>query len=136
MIIRILFFVCMSTSVFAQTDSTKNSTPAKENTDTKDLTHSMPEFPGGEKALYKFIQTNLKYPNEARKAGIEGRVFVEFMVEKDGAVTNVKAVKSPHEVLSAEAVRVVSMLPAYKPGTQSGKPIRIKLTIPIQFDLK
>ena len=134
MLIRVLFFVCICTSVFAQTDSAKTSLPVNENT--KELIHTMPEFPGGEDAFFKFIQTNLKYPYEAKKAQIEGRVYVEFMVEKDGSVTNVKAAKSPNELLSMEAVRVITMLPKYKPGTQNGIPVRIQLTIPIQFALK
>ncbi len=95
----------------------------------------MPEFPGGEEAFYAFVQKNLQYPPLAKSAEIEGRVFVEFVVNKDGSISDVQAVKGPQYGLREEAERVIKRLPAYKPGLQNGKPVKVKLTLPIQFEL-
>ena len=94
-----------------------------------------PEFPGGVEALYKFISKNVVYPKKALKDGIEGKVVVEFVIEANGSVTNVKVFKSVNPDLDKEAVRVVSMMPKWKPGSLGGKNVRSRFRIPINFQL-
>lgn len=93
------------------------------------------EFPGGMAAMYKFIQKNLKYPALARRMGIEGKVFVIFMVEKDGSVTNVKIHTGINADLDKEAIRIVSMFPKWKPGMQNGKSVKSQFVLPVPFKL-
>jgi len=96
----------------------------------------MPEPVGGFEAMYKFLQNNLIYPAEAKEKKIEGKVFVEFIIEKDGSVTHVKILKSVDPELDEEAVRIVKMMPKWIPGEQMGKPIRTCYQIPIRFTLQ
>jgi TonB family protein len=95
----------------------------------------LPQFPGGEEALIKWIGDNVKYPGEAVKNSITGKVFVDFIIGTDGKISNVKVTESIHPLLDAEAVRVISRMPAWKPGTQSGKPVDVYMKIPIDFKL-
>jgi len=95
----------------------------------------MPEPVGGLDVIYKFLQENLKYPENARKEGVSGQILIEFVVERDGQITNVKVVTGVHPELDAEAVRVISMMPKWKPGEQDGKPVRTFYQIPIRFSV-
>jgi TonB family protein len=95
----------------------------------------MPEFPGGMTAMMQFLAENVCYPEAAEKAGTQGRVIATFIVEKDGSITNIKIVKSVSKELDAEAKRVIEAMPNWKPGKQSGEPVRVKYTIPITFRL-
>ena len=95
-----------------------------------------PEFANGEENLYKYLGSNIKYPHEALENGIQGTVVVKFVVEKDGSISNVKAVRKIGGGCDEEAVRVVKRMPRWKPGKQSGKPVRTEFTLPIQFKLK
>ena len=99
------------------------------------VVENMPEFPGGDLGLMKYIQKNVKYPPIAKEYNITGKVYVSFIVDKSGLVTNVKVVRGVDKNLDAEAVRVVKSLPKYKPGKQRGKPVRVMFTIPINFTL-
>ena len=99
------------------------------------VVENMPEFPGGDLGLMKFIQKNVRYPAIAKEYNITGKVYVSFIVDKKGNVTNVKIVRGVDKNLDAEALRVVSSLPKYKPGKQRGKPVRVMFTIPINFTL-
>ena len=99
------------------------------------VVENMPEFPGGDLGLMKFIQKNVKYPAIAKEYNITGKVYVSFIVDKQGKVTNVKIVRGVDKNLDAEALRVVSLLPKYKPGKQRGKSVRVMFTIPINFTL-
>jgi len=99
------------------------------------VVEEMPEFPGGEKALRDFIGSNVKYPDDAKKEGIQGRVFITFVVKSDGNVENAKVVRGVHPLLDKEALRVISMLPAWKPGKQRGQAVNVAYTIPVQFAL-
>lgn len=94
-----------------------------------------PEFPGGQKALMEFLKSNLIYPKVARDSSIQGRVIVKFTVEKDGTITDVEVVRGVHPALDEEAVRVVSMMPKWKPGTQMGDIVRTKFTLPVLFKI-
>jgi len=95
-----------------------------------------PEFPGGVEALYKFVQQNIKYPQLAKENNITGRVFVQFVVEKDGSVSNVRAARDIGGGCGAEAVRVVKSMPKWKPGKQRGKAVRAAYTLPVNFNLQ
>ncbi|MCL2435610.1 MAG: energy transducer TonB [Lentimicrobiaceae bacterium] len=93
----------------------------------------MPEPIGGFEAMYAFLKSNLRYPEGPRNAGISGQVFIEFVIERDGNISNVKVVMSVHPELDREAVRVVKMMPKWKPGKQMGKTVRTLYQIPIRF---
>ena len=99
------------------------------------VVENMPEFPGGDLGLMKYIQKNVKYPPIAKEYNITGKVYVSFIVDKSGSVTNVKIVRGVDKSLDAEALRVVKSLPKYKPGKQRGKAVRVMFTIPINFTL-
>jgi len=98
----------------------------------------MPKFPGGEEAMMRYVAENVKYPKEAFEAGIQGRVAVQFIVEKDGSISfpDDPIVKSVSPELDAEAMRVVQTMPAWTPGKQRGQNIRCKFVIPITFRLQ
>ena len=99
------------------------------------VVENMPEFPGGDVGLMKYIQNNVKYPPIAKEYNITGKVYIQFIVDKTGSVTNVKVVRGVDKNLDAEAVRVVKSLPKYKPGKQRGQNVRVMFTIPINFTL-
>jgi protein TonB len=90
---------------------------------------------GGYPAFYKFVGEKIKYPAQARRMGIEGKVFVEFVVNRDGSIVDVKAIKGIGAGCDEEAVRIVQSAPAWTPGKQRGKPVRQKMVIPITFKL-
>lgn len=100
------------------------------------VVEEMPEFPGGEKALRTYLATSVKYPTIAQENGIQGKVFVNFVVNKDGSVSNVKIARGVDPSIDAEALRVVSSLPRWKPGKQRGAPVRVSYTVPISFKLE
>jgi protein TonB len=100
------------------------------------IVEEMPEFPGGELALRKFISNAIKYPVIAQENGIQGKVYVSFVVGKDGHVTDAKVVRSADPSLDKEAIRVVNSLPVWKPGKQRGKPVRVGFSVPISFVLQ
>ncbi len=99
------------------------------------IVDEMPMFPGGEAAMMKFVANNVKYPQEAKDNDISGRVFISFVVEKDGSVSNVKVMKGIGGGCDEEAVRVIKGMPKWKPGKQDGKPVRVSYMMPIVFKL-
>ena len=99
------------------------------------VVEDMPEFPGGTAALMQYLQKNIKYPAICRENNIQGRVLVTFIVNKDGAVVEPEVVKSVNPSLDKEALRVISTMPKWKPGSQRGKPVRVKYTVPVNFRL-
>ena len=99
------------------------------------IVDEMPQFPGGEAAMMKFVANNVKYPQEAKDKEIDGRVFVSFVVEKDGSVSNVKVMRGIGGGCDEEAVRVISAMPKWKPGIKDGKPVRVSYMMPINFKL-
>ena len=101
-----------------------------------DVVERMPQFPGGSSAMFEFLSSNINYPEEAEKKGIQGRVIVTFIVECDGTVTNTKVAMSAGEHLDNEALRVIKSMPHWIPGTQDGHPVRVKYTAPVTFRLK
>ena len=100
------------------------------------VVENMPEFPGGDLGLMKFIQKNVRYPAIAKEYNITGKVYVSFIVDKQGSVTNVKIVRGVDKNLDAEALRVVSLLPKYKPGKQRGKAVVVPYSLPIIFQVQ
>ncbi|MDX9883908.1 MAG: energy transducer TonB [Prolixibacteraceae bacterium] len=100
------------------------------------IVEEMPEFPGGELALRKFIAQSIKYPVIAQENGIQGKVYVNFVVDKDGSVTNAKIARGVDPSLDKEALRVVNSLPKWKPGKQRGKAVKVSYTVPINFVLQ
>ncbi len=93
----------------------------------------MPEFAGGERALQEYLRRALRYPAVARESEIQGTVYIGFVVETDGSISNVEVMRSVHPLLDAEAVRVISGMPAWKPGEQNQKKVRVRFTLPISF---
>ena len=95
-----------------------------------------PEFPGGMEALYKYLAQNIKYPALARDNGITGRVYVTFVVERDGSIANPKVLKDIGGGCGQEAIRVVKSMPKWTPGKQRGKAVRVQFNLPVNFNLK
>ena len=101
------------------------------------VVESMPEFPGGQQALFKYLSENLKYPVIAQENGIQGRVICQFVVNKDGSIVDVEVVRSGGDPsLDKEAIRVIKSMPKWKPGKQRGKAVRVKYTVPVNFKLQ
>ncbi|HTD40604.1 MAG TPA: energy transducer TonB [Mucilaginibacter sp.] len=94
-----------------------------------------PSFPGGVDRFYQFLQYNVKYPAEAVKYKVQGKVFISFVVERDGSLTDIKILRGIGSGCDEEAVRVVSISPKWKPGIQNGRPVRVQYTMPISFTL-
>lgn len=107
----------------------------KKNDMVFDVVEVMPQFPGGQIAMMKYIMENMKYPEQAMKEGIQGRVAVRFIVEKDGSISDVRPILSVHPLLNKEAVRVVESMPKWTPGKQNGKPVRVRFNVPVMFKL-
>jgi protein TonB len=99
------------------------------------IVEDQPEPKGGMAAFYEYVSKNLKYPAQARRMGIEGKVFVEFVVDKDGSITNVKAIKGIGAGCDEEAKRVISEAPKWSPGKQRGRPVKVRMILPITFKL-
>ena len=99
------------------------------------IVESMPEFEGGYSAFFEYVGKKMKYPSQARRMGIEGKVFVEFVINRDGKITEVKAIKGIGAGCDEEAMRVLKNAPAWKPGKQRGVPVRVKMVLPITFKL-
>ena len=93
------------------------------------------EFPGGMEAMYAYIGKNLKYPEAAKEKGIEGRVFVSFIIEKDGSISNILVKRAIGGGCEEAAVEMVKNMPKWKPGKQRGKTVRFQFTLPIKFEL-
>ncbi len=106
----------------------------------KDTTYfpmeEMPEYPGGEEALTKFLSRTIQYPPDARENGVEGRVLIQFIVDVNGKLEEVEIMSSPHYTLSTETLRVIFLMPRWKPGRQEGVPVQVKFTLPVRFQLK
>ena len=101
-----------------------------------EVVEQMPEFPdGGQSGLMDYLKKNIQYPEAAKKAGVQGRVILQFVVDKDGSIDNVSVLRGVNPDLDKEAIRVVSNMPNWKPGMQKGKPVSVKYTVPIAFSL-
>lgn len=137
--IFLLFFsiVIMAQTTMENTISNESESSHNENDIVFVVVESMPEFPGGQQTMMRYIAENIQYPVIAQLKGIQGRVVCQFVIEKDGRVTDVQVVRSSGEPsLDIEAVRVVNSMPNWKPGKQRDKLVRVKYTMPINFKLK
>lgn len=114
---------------------TTSTAQTKKNDMVFDVVEVMPQFPGGQIAMLQYLMKNIKYPEQAMKEGIQGRVTVRFIVEKDGSISDVKPVLSVHPLLNKEAVRVVKSMPKWSPGKHNGKPVRVRFNLPVMFKL-
>lgn len=123
-----------------ETETSENKSKT-DNTNTTErvrvISETMPEFPGGQYALFKFISNNLNYPKDAKKKGIQGKVMVQFIVEKDGTIGDIRIIRSVSPDLDKEATRVFSLssMPKWKPGMSDGVAVRVRYTFPITFKL-
>ncbi len=100
------------------------------------MVEKLPEFPGGMEAWAKFLSKNLHYPAQASGEGISGRVYMSFIVEKDGKITDIQVIKAAGYGFDEEAKRVLKMAPQWKPGIQNGKPVRVRYMVPINFTIQ
>ena len=120
----------------AKEGSAQPEPPKEEETKVFDVVEVMPSFPGGQGALFEWLSKNIKYPVVAEENGVQGRVIVTFVVERNGSITDVQVVKSVDPSLDKEAVRVVKAMPHWIPGKQNGSAVRVKFTVPVTFRLQ
>jgi len=113
----------------------KDETPVNDQDEVFLVVENMPEFPGGLKAMMNFLGENIRYPETAKSANIQGTVHLGFVVEKDGSVTNIMVLRSVGGGCDQEAVRVLKLMPRWTPGLQRTKPVRVSFTLPIRFSL-
>ena len=95
-----------------------------------------PEYPGGDAALFRFISENLNYPSEAERNNVQGRVILQFVVNPDGSVGKIEILRSIDPLLDNEAIRVVKILPKFKPGKQGGVPVKVWFSLPVLFKIE
>lgn len=100
------------------------------------MVEQKPEFPGGESAMYKWLSDHINYPAAAAEEGVQGRVVVEFVVSKTGAIENVRVLRGRHPALDKEAQRVVKAMPKWQPGRNNGQPVKVTYTLPVSFKLQ
>ncbi len=96
----------------------------------------LPEFPGGTRALMQYLSEHIRYPEEAKKMHIQGRVFLQFIVGSDGSITHIRVIRGVSPSLDAAAVKVIRNMPRWTPGTYRGKPVRVTYNLPVKFTLE
>ena len=135
--ILLIFLLSLSIFSFGQKSNEPviEEAPMTEQPRVFQVVEIMPEFPGGSDAMIKFIQKNIMYPDSARKHNIEGKVLLSFVVLEDGSVADVKVIRKVAWDLDAEAIRIVKLMPKFKPGKQQGKPVRVQYNLPLMFKL-
>lgn len=107
-----------------------------EEVEIRDFAEVMPEYPGGQKALNAFLAKTIKYPTISIETGSHGRVIVQFVVDKDGSISNAQVVRGVDPHLDKEALRVIGLMPKWAPGKQAGRTVRVKYTVPVLFQLQ
>ena len=117
------------------TANAQKTVVSQSNQNVYDQVEQLPEYPGGMSAMIEFLQTNLKYPEDAIKQKVGGRVMVMFVVETDGSLSNVRVARKVFPSLDAEAVRVVKTMPKWKPGKEKGRAVRVNFTLPVVFNI-
>lgn len=131
----------LSSEETGQAVEIKYTAPVVEEEDPEEQTifevvEKQPEFPGGQSALMQFLSKNIKYPQIAAENGVQGRVIVQFVVNKDGSIVDAKVARGVDPYLDKEALRVVNSMPKWKPGEQRNKPVRTRFTLPVMFRLQ
>ena len=132
-LLLLLIGIAIPSLFYAQDKQNGNAVQGKDAEYAVSELDSQPEFPNGNDGLVKYLSENIKYPKKALKNGITGKVFVQFVIDKTGKVTNVTAVRGVEKSLDKEAVRVIKSMPKWKPGMKDGQPVKVKYTIPINF---
>jgi len=130
---RILFVLVIISSIMISNQAFSQVSNADDNT-IYTRVDKMPEFPGGQVALVKFLSKNIKYPSIYKKNKINGRVFVSFVIDKDGKVVSPKIVKSLNQECDAEALRVISKMPDWLPGEKNGVKVAVQFGLPVNFE--
>lgn len=121
--------------VAAVKDTVRRDKGTRQKGDVFTVVEHMPEYPGGVNACVNFIKENVRYPAEAAAKGVQGRVIVQFVVDEEGAISNPRIVRSVDPALDAEAIRVIKLMPKWKPGMQRGQAVKVKYTLPVTFNL-
>jgi protein TonB len=132
-LLLLLPFLCFAISLKAQNTVTIDS--AAKNNLVFTTVEVQPEFPGGEEGLALFLQKNIKYPEVDKKKNIQGKVYLQFVVERDGSLSDFKIMRTPSKTITTETLRVFQLSPNWIPGKQNGKPVRVQFTLPINFSL-
>ncbi|MBL7982068.1 MAG: energy transducer TonB [Flavobacteriales bacterium] len=133
--------ILLATSAFAQDDvaipveQVPVRIDAQQEEPIYDIVEVMPEYPGGQRALMNYLTKNLKFPDEAREQGVQGTVFIVFIVEMDGRISGVRVLRGIGSSFEEEAMRVVRNMPMWQPGTHRGKAVRVRYNLPIRFTL-
>lgn len=130
----VCFFSILTLLSISQVSLAQNKSAA--DTSVKDRAEVMPEFPGGQQAMMNYISENVKYPWKARMNNIQGKVMVQFVVDKTGAIRDVKVINKVHPSLAKAAIKVVKKMPRWTPGSQDGKPVHVRFLLPITFKLE
>ncbi len=133
---RKLFLMCAMAVMCLVTANAQKTVVSQSSQSVYDEVEVMPEFPGGMQAMIEYLNTNIKYPKDAIKQEVGGRVMVMFVVETDGSLSNVRVARKVFPSLDAEAVRVVKSMPKWKPGKEKGRSVRVNFTMPIVFSVK
>lgn len=136
---KILFLTilfCCTLNGYAQTvEEVQEEKCTKDTIRKKRMRFTPPEFVGGLKVLQMYLRANIRYPKEAYKRKISGTVIISMMIEEDGSISEVKAIRSPHYAMSTEAIRVVESMPKWTPATRDGVPVRFNVKMPISFNI-
>lgn len=119
----------------AQTEDKGKSSSKYEDDEVFIVAEQLPTYPGGEEARVKFLIDNIIYPKTLQEKGIKGKVVARFIVEKDGSISNAEIIRSLDPILDKEVLRVVKLMPKWKPGMQKGEPIRCYFSMPVTFEL-
>ena len=134
--IALLSFGFMANAMAQHFDEGEEVIEQSESDKVFEVAEKMPSFPGGQDALFDFIEKNIKYPKVAEDNGIQGRVLVTFIVKKDGSLSDVRVAKSADPALDKEAVRLVKSMPKWNPGIHRGRYVNVKFTVPVTFRLQ
>lgn len=133
LLLLLLIGIVVPSFFYAQDKQNGNAVQGKDAEYAFEQLEVKPEYPNGNEGLGKYLSENIKYPKKALKNGVSGKVFVQFVIDKTGKVTNVVAVRGVEKSLDKEAVRVIKSMPKWKPGMKDGQPVKVKYTIPINF---
>ena len=133
--ICLMVSLVMSISVFALSASQKQN-PQQSDDKVYERVEVMPSYPGGVDGIMSFISKNIRYPQDAKDAGLQGIVICEFVINKDGSFSNMKVKRGVSPSLDQEAMRVIKSFPKWKPGTNGGKPVRVLYTLPVAFRIR
>ncbi len=142
-VLPLILLLITANSLYAQTKETQQEAvppqePKKKENKSNEIfivVENQPEYPGGVEAMEKFLSENIRYPIEAMKKGVQGRVITKFIINKDGSLSDIDIVRGVDSLLDAEAIRVIGMMPKWKPGTQKDKAVNVEFTLPVVFRL-